>query len=171
MENLANWFYMQLTSSAEAFAWAIEQMPEERLWIAPPPDFGEWPSARHVFHLLSYERRLALPSIRIWHDETFERDETYEENVAWENAAWAKEQNLSAMLADFRQVRSEQIALVATFDAPSWQRTLPTPAWGEVTLPWVLTKTLQHTFEHTHNILQMRLFWDYFVNRTDDKSP
>lgn len=161
MENPANWFHMQLTSSAEAFVWAVEQMPEERRWTGTPRHPDEWPVARHVFHLLSYERRLALPSMRIWHNETFERDETYAEDLAWESTEWAKGQKLPAMLTAFRQVRAEQVALLATYDEANWQRALPTPAWGEVTLLWVLTKTLQHTFEHTHDVLRMGLLWDF----------
>jgi|SRR5579883_2154087 len=161
MEDPAKWFHMQLTSSAEACIWALEQLPEERRWTAPPRHPNEWPAARHIFHLLSYERRLALPSMRIWRGEPFEREETYQEDITWEDAEWAKGQSLPAMLADFRQVRGEQIALLATYDEASWQRVLSTPAWGEVTLLWVLTKTLQHTFEHTHDMLRIGLFWDF----------
>lgn len=161
MEDLAAWFHTQLTSSADAFLWSIEQLAEERRWIASPRKPEDWPAARHVFHLFSYERRLALPGMRIWLDETFERDESYEEDIAWENAERKKHHNLPALLEDFRQMRAEQIALLAAYDAESWQRKLDTPAWGEVTLCWVVTKTLQHTFEHTHDVLRMGLFWDF----------
>jgi hypothetical protein len=169
MENFANWFHVQLTSSADAFLWSIEQIPAERRWLASPHHPEEWSAARHLFHLLSYERRLALPSMHIWLGETFERDKTYKEDAAWENAEWAKGQDLPAMLSTFRQVRAEQIALLTEYDAQSWQRVLPTPGWGEVTLCWTLTKTLQHTFEHTHDVLRMGLFWDFPLKKTDDE--
>lgn len=169
MENLANWFHVQLTSSADAFTWAIKQVPEERLFIAPPGKLGEWPAARHVFHLLSYERRLALPSMRIWLGETFERNETYKEDVAWENAEWAKSQDLSTMLADFRRIRAEEIALLDQYQEDDWEKTLATPAWDNIPLRWAVTKTLQHTFEHTNNVLQMALFWDAFAKRAKNK--
>lgn len=57
-------------------------------------------------------------------------------NLLWvcSSIKWAKGQNLPVMLADFRQVRAEQIALLTRYDAESWQYTLPTPAWGDVTL-------------------------------------
>ncbi len=62
------------------------------------------------------------------------------------------------MLIAFRQVRAEQIALLPRVDRSAWEE--PRDAlWGAVTLRWVLTKTFQHTCEHTHDVLRMALWW------------
>jgi hypothetical protein len=37
----------------------------------------------------------------------------------------------------------------------------------EVTLRWVVSKTLQHTFEHTNNILRIALFWDFVAEQEE----
>lgn len=42
-----------------------------------------------------------------------------------------------------------------------WERFGASPFWPDVSLRWVVTKTLQHTFEHTNNVLQIGLFWDF----------
>lgn len=158
MENLAAWFHAQLTSSAEAFTWAVEQVPTERYLIVPPEKLGEWSVARHVFHLLSYEQRIALPSMRCWFDETFEYDEGYSEEDEW-----AKRHDLTVLLAEFRQIRSEEIALLHLYKEEDWERSGAALVWEDVTLRWVVSKTLQHTFEHTSNVLAMSLFWDFFA--------
>ena len=35
--------------------------------------------------------------------------------------------------------------------------------WGPVTLSWVVSKTYQHTAEHTGDILRIALFWDSWL--------
>ena len=156
MEDLSAWFRAQLTSSAEAFCWAVEQVPTERLLIAPPEQLGEWSVARHVFHLLSNERRLALPNMRCWLGTLFERDENYQEEVEW-----AKGYDLVALLAEFQRIRAEEISLLQLYKKEDWERVGASLVWPDVSLRWVVTKTLQHTFAHTNDVLTMALFWDF----------
>jgi hypothetical protein len=101
---------------------------------------------------------IALPSIRQWLGEQFTlAEEDYNEEEAWGNG-----KNLETMLVDFRKVRAEQIVLLPNFDEPMWNETRDT-VWGKVSLKWVVTKTFQHTAEHTHDVLSMALFWDMIV--------
>ena len=146
--NLSQWFHDQLQASAEGFAWAIEQVPAERRRLAPPHQLGDWPAARHVFHMLYYEQIMALPSMQQWlGGPLLAADDLGEE------AAWEKGPDLETLVAEFRKVRAEQIALLPKFDEALWHA--PRPAiWGTVTLRWVVTKTYQHTAEHTHDV-----FW------------
>jgi hypothetical protein len=44
--DLSQWFQQQLQTSAESFLWAVEQIPQERLYLPPRPD--RWPVARLV---------------------------------------------------------------------------------------------------------------------------
>jgi hypothetical protein len=57
-------------------------------------------------------------------------------------------------------VRAQQIALLPDFSPSAWDETREM-GWGPVTLLWVVTKTYQHTCEHTHDVLRLRLFWDF----------
>ena len=106
--NLSQWFRDQLKASADGFVWAVQQVPAERRFIAPPAPLGEWNAARHVFHLLYYERKIALPSMRQWLGEPFKlTEEEYNED-----ADWGDGQDLETMLAQFQEVRATQIALL-----------------------------------------------------------
>lgn len=153
--DLTQWFSTHLETSAEGFLWSVEQVPPERRLATPPKPLGEWNVARHVFHMLYYEQLVVLPSMKIWLGEPFIlTGEEYDED-----ASWGEGKDLTQMIADFRAVRAEQIILLPEFTEPQWEETRPT-LWGDVTLKWVVTKTYQHTNEHTHDVLRMVLFWD-----------
>lgn len=160
MEDISTWFHAQLTSSAAAFLWAVEQVPTERRLLTPPDPLGEWSVVRHVFHLFAYERRLALPNMRLALGVSYVKDTTYQEETEW-----AKGHNLDILLDDFRQIRNEEVALLGSYTAEDWEKNIISPNWEDVTLRWVVTKTLQHTFDHTNSILAMSLFWDFFAQR------
>jgi hypothetical protein len=63
---LSKWFDCQLRSTLDGYTWAVRQVPEERIYTAPPAPLGEWSAAQHSFHMLDYEKRLALPSMYQW---------------------------------------------------------------------------------------------------------
>ena len=151
--NLSQWFHDQLQASAEGFAWAVDQVPAERRLLAPPGYLGDWSAARHVFHMLYYEQTIALPSMRQWLGDPPPPVDDLDEDGTWENG-----HELAELLAEFRKVRAEQITLLPEFDDVLWHA--PRRAvWGTVTLRWVVTKTYQHTAEHTHDVLRLALFW------------
>lgn len=159
--NLSQWFSTQLRGGAEGFAWAMQQVPSERLFTVPPSRFlGAWPAMRHVDHLRHYERALALPSMQMWLDGP---GVSVEQAQAWErlDLAWQPGEALALeeRLADFRAVREAQIALVEVVGQAAWETTRPT-VWGEVSLKWVVSKTFQHTAEHLCTVMQIALFWD-----------
>jgi hypothetical protein len=153
-----DWFRYQLQATADGLAWAIRQIPSERLYRMPPPQLGLWQPVRHVYHLYSYECNLALPGMRLWLGGTVN---TPEELVRWrgEDRLWNKE-DWGTVLGHFNQTQQEQVDLLAQFTEAHWQEVRPT-IWGEVTLHWVVSKTYQHRLEHTTTLLQMALFWDF----------
>jgi hypothetical protein len=72
--------------------------------------------------------------------------EGVEEDIAWGEG----NDNIESLLTEFTKVRDEQIQLLAKFDESAWNSTCET-IWGPVTLSWVVSKTYQHTAEHTTN--------------------
>src|SRR5260370_24661910 len=153
--NLSQWFHDQLKASGDGFVWAVQQVPAERRFIAPPTPLGEWNAARHVFHMLYYEQKIALPSMRQWLGEPFKlTEEEYNEDDTWGDG-----QDLETILAQFQEVRATQIALLLKFNEALWEEKREA-VWGDVSLRWVVTKTFQHTAEHIHDVLRMALFWD-----------
>lgn len=157
--DLTAWFTDQLNSGAEGFIWAVEQVPSERRLLSPPKLLGEWNAARHVFHMLYYEQMAVVPSMKIWLDQPL----TINEADFDEEAAWGDSKSLDTLLTDFRRVRAEQLELLPLFNDHLWHETRQTPFWGDVTLLWLVSKTFQHTAEHTHDVMRMALFWDAYA--------
>jgi len=152
--NLTDWFNHHLDTSGAAFVWAVEQVPAERRQREPAAELGEWSAARHLFHMLFYEREMVLPTMRLWLGEAFDPAGAPDEDVAWDSQA-----TVADMLDQFRQGRVEQLELLRSLPEAAWSETNET-AWGEVTLKWLVTKTFQHTAEHTHHVLTLALFWE-----------
>ena len=155
--NLSHWFRDQLHASVEGFVWGVHQVPEERRFIQPLKPFGEWSVARHVFHLLYYEEHCALPSMRQWIGAALLDFATYDEEGAWAD----NRDDINQLLARLQTVRAQQIALLPQFDAATWDQVCDA-IWGPVSLRWVVSKTYQHTAEHTNDVLRIALFWDIF---------
>jgi hypothetical protein len=162
--NMAQWFYDQLGASADGFVWGTEQVPSAWRYAQPPDGLGEWTAARHVFHMVYYEQTIALPSMRQWLGDACPSTDGLDEDVAWGEI----QPNVESLLADFRKVRAEQVALLSKFDDTAWN-TVREAVWGPVTLLWVVSKTYQHTAEHTNDVMRIALFWDRFVARQKAK--
>jgi hypothetical protein len=162
--NLSQWFFDQLQANAEGFIWSANQVPKVRQCLQPPGGLGEWSTARHIFHMVFYEQTCALPSMLQWLGEAPPSLKGVDEGVAW----GAGRDDIEIMLAEFKQVRSDQIALLPKFDESTWNMTHKT-FWGRVTLSWVVSKTFQHTAEHTSDVMQIALFWDDVVKWNKSK--
>ena len=159
--NPTSWFHDQLDKTADFFIWGIEQVPLDRLYLQPePPMLGEWPAVRHAFHLVHYEKVFALPSMRLWLGDP-PPDSAGAHN---EERVWGQGHELAGVIQEFRKVRAEQIALLNQFRDEDWDHPLDT-YWGRQTLHWILSKTLQHTAEHVHDVLSIALFWDHLLGR------
>lgn len=156
---LSQWFDYQLRSTLDGFIWAVRQVPQERLYTLPPTSLGEWSAAQHVFHLLDYEERLALPSMSQWLGVPPAIPEEGDHSI--EKAPPQVEEKL----ARFERVRQAEISLLSKFDHDAWGTVMRTTFWGDVSLFWLVCKTYQHTVEHTHNVLSLTLFWDTTIQR------
>jgi len=155
--NSSQWFHDQLQASADGFVWGAQQVPHARRNICPPEALGEWTAARHIFHMVFYEQNIALPTMQQWLGKPRPLEGIAEE-VAWGEGR----DNVEGLLAEFKKVRDEQVQLLAKFDELAWNSTRET-IWGSVTLFWVVSKTYQHTAEHTGDILRIALFWDSWL--------
>ena len=109
--------------------------------------------------MLYYEQTIALPSMRQWLGEPCPTTDELDEDRFWESRQSERVKNL---LVEFTNVPTEQIALLEKFDEMIWNTTRET-IWGTVTLLWVVSKTYQHTAEHTSDVMRIGLFWDRFA--------
>lgn len=159
--DLSEWFTAQLQPGADGFVWGMQQVPEER-WYATPPGprggLGVWVAARHAFHLLYYEREVALPAMRHWLGGPSPEFDAYHHDD--EDVAWQRAPDLARVLHEFRAGRAAQIALLPRIGQALWREGRET-GWGQVTLRWIVSKTYQHTAEHLNDVLRIALFWDF----------
>ena len=151
--NESEWFDYQLSSTLDGFLWAVRQVPEERITVPPPAPLGEWTATQHVYHLVQYEEKLALPAMQQWLGAPFREVEDYEGEVGRDLPPVAD------LLARFEQVRKAEIGLLPQLANCDWRATRKT-SWGDTSLYWIVCKTYQHTLDHTNTVLAFGLFWD-----------
>lgn len=156
---LSKWFDYQLRSTLDGFQWAVQQLSKERWYALPPVPLGEWSAAQHVFHMLTYEQRLALPTMYQWLGAPPVARTVDSKKVDQELPS------MEEMLSQFRQVRESEMEMLAKFEAADWNSIRSTTFWGDVSLYWLVCKTYQHTNEHTHDVLRLCLFWDRILAR------
>ena len=152
---LSKWFDDQLRSTLDGFIWAVRQIPAERWYATPPSSLGEWSAAQHLFHMLEYEEKLALPSMQQWLGAPPVADARVDQDLL----------SVEEMLSQFKYIRHEEINLLPSFSNEAWDSKRKTTFWGEVSLYWLVCKTYQHTMEHTHDVLRLSLFWDRIMAR------
>ncbi len=151
-------FQTRLQTSIDEFLWAVNLIPQERLYLAPRPN--RWPVARLVFHLASYEEKIALPTMRQWLDEPMPQSVSQEEDARLEALAWnnGEGHSMSALIQALISVRAQEILLLGELQESALAESRQA-VWGIYPLQWVLTKTYQHTLEHTDEILRDYLWW------------
>lgn len=159
---VSDFFAGQLRVTADQLIWAAGQIPDTRRYVALD---GHWSAAQILFHVTNYERLAVLPSVRRWDggpevddsrlDQELEDWERIGRRTAWDD-----------LIRAFEVGRTEQIALISGMGEADarWDESRMTP-WTldgapPITLRWLVTKTLQHTFEHSDELLRIRLYWD-----------
>ena len=55
-----------LQSSTDNLLWAMEQMPQDKLYDIPPRRPDGWSAVRHLFHLYYLDEYVTLPNMRLW---------------------------------------------------------------------------------------------------------
>jgi hypothetical protein len=158
------WLGDELGRTVVGFAWAVRQVPADRLELAPPAGLGEWSALRHLFHMVWHEREFALPTMRLWLGGTPFTDDGLDEEADWQAQRTGVE--LGALLHAFAEGRDEQRAFLARLDPTAWteERLIgPSGKPRPAPLSWVVAKTYQHTAEHTNDVLRIALFWDRFA--------
>src|SRR5581483_9557000 len=133
----------------------------ERHYSSPPS--GRWSVARIAFHMERYDQLIGLPALRQWLGEPFAMSNltgSAEGDAALEEADWNNREShsMQTVIAEFKELRADQLVLLQQFRESAWSEERET-LWGPVTLQWVVTKTYQHTLEHTDEILRMYLWW------------
>lgn len=75
---------------------------------------------------------------------------------AWENVF---DRSFNSLASAFLKIRQQQIDLLDELAGTDWEGLYDT-GWGPRSLAWIVTKSIQHTFEHGDMLLRMVLWWD-----------
>lgn len=157
MESGPQALIQRLRTTLADLRWAVAQVPAEREARRPPPALGDWSVRRHVYHLWFYEQAIALPQMQYV---LGLRGPLRPPEVSDEEAAWPREVTATAWLERLKHVRAEALRLAEGAPAEAWSRPVAGTIWGARSLAWIVTKTIQHTYEHMTTILQIALFWE-----------
>jgi hypothetical protein len=141
-----------LRHSAHDLVREVGKMPAEApLW---QPKEGEWSVHECLTHLRDVERQVFLERIRRTLREDRPRLEFFDE-VTYHREHWNEAEPLQSILADFTSARAELVNLLA--EAPDWTRVGLHATRGPITLEWQAEYALQHTWEHTSQLMRVRL--------------
>ena len=180
-ENSKDLLARQLGETAKIIDWAMKSVPDERLLEEPPHSthpnasenvkryFGSWSAYQILFHLLHYEESAALPNLTLW----LEESEQMKRRCGGEKDAYQEalmnELSLQTLLDRFHVVRKKQIDILNKITEAQWTEKRPNTNWGNVTIEFIITKSIQHTLEHGNKILRNVLFWDSHLRRFNSK--
>ena len=159
MTDWVPWFRDQLGASTSMFTWAVTQIDPSLHFEQPPPAsasyLGDWPPARHVWHLAYYERCIAVPWLRACTGGPPVSDDPCPD---WDHWDAFSGRAVDEYVADFLAIRAEQLALLEELADVDWTTPRAT-GWGQRPLSMIVTKTLQHALEHTDTLLRMSMWW------------
>ncbi len=154
-------FQDMLHTSADSFLWAAEQTPPEHRYLIPPHRPDDWSAARLLFHMVTYEEELVYPEMQRWRGIPPVAKTTFDAE-----SEWAKQPAWDSLIDRFQNIRIKQIGLIAHLTPDAWERYQDTLYWDNVSLRWIVTKTLQHTAEHTSDLLKRVIFWIHAPRKT-----
>ena len=152
----------QLASSVQGFVWAVEHIPVERRYSAPPmPNWlGQWSLARHVFHMQYQEYYVVQAGLKEMLHLPPHPEERPEEESAWQQ----EQRPLEELLRQFQVLREQTGELIRTLSQEEWATPREATNWEiPMNIHWFIAKVWQHTLEHTHDALRLYLFWDAAV--------
>ncbi|MEW5980696.1 MAG: DinB family protein [Acidobacteriota bacterium] len=177
----------RLQETQRIIEWAISRVPSHRL-LEPPPHgkhpqsdrgfktyFGEWSALRQLFHLAFYEGMYAVPAMqhciggpRPSADLVFPEPEL--EETAWADAL-AGGVDVASLLRRLRELRELQVDMLRDIPQEAWQEERVETGLGRVSAEFVVAKTVQHSLEHSNDLMKNALYWERALQWLDRQPP
>ncbi len=139
-----------LARSAHELAEVVGRIPPEDLLLSPEP--GEWSAHRTLHHLWVVEAHIFLPRVRRVVQEERPFLEVIDEKAL--QPEWHEGRPLEEMLEGFLDARQGQLILLRGAD---WSREGQHETRGTISLAWLATYTLAHTWEHMAQLMRAAL--------------
>jgi hypothetical protein len=172
-----------LLSTTEAIKFSISQIPDNRFTAAPPhpshPNsdkgfktyFGEWSASRLLFHLVFYEEKYAIPTLRHWLGDPHPKLDLIFPDPTLEQSEWDRmddgDLQSGTLLERLRDARTEQIEVLKAIPKDVLETELISTGLGAVSAIFVTTKTIQHTLEHGNDLYKNALYWERALDWLD----
>jgi hypothetical protein len=166
----------RLQETEQVVRWSISKVPFDRLKELPPHGkhpqsskgfsayFGDWSAMQHVFHLCFYEQTYAIPSMRFFTGASHPSGDLLYPDLEPEELAWGQTIDqgidLVSLLRQLHELRRMQLDLISQIPDDAWESNRLRTRLGLVSAELVVTKTIQHTYEHVNEILKNALFWE-----------
>jgi len=166
----------RLQETERLIRWAISIVPVDRL-LEPPPHakhpqsakgfktyFGDWPALRQLFHLAFYEGTYAIPAMQCCVggpqpavDLVFPQMDL--EEKAWQ-VALAPGLGKDSLLSRLHELRELQLQMLQAMSIEEWESERVETGLGTVSAEFVVSKTIQHSLEHTNELMKNALYWE-----------
>ena len=146
-----------LRAQSHQLAREISLMPADAVLWKPAP--AEWSVHECLSHVRDIERNVFLVRISRVVKEDRPALPNFDE-AAYQRDHWNAAEPVRDLLADFVADRASEVALLETAD---WARTGDHEVRGPLTLDWLATYTVNHTWEHLSQIMRVRL--NYLVRQ------
>lgn len=172
-----------LQNTTQAIEFSVSQIPDDRVAMTPPhpshPNsdkgfkiyFGEWSASRLLFHLVFYEEKYALPTMRYWLGDPHPQLELIFPDPTLEQSEWDRMDDgslqLTTLLGRLRDLRTEQIQVLKAIPENALDKELISTRLGAVSAIFVTTKTIQHTLEHGNDLYKNALYWERALDWLD----
>ncbi len=113
----------------------------------------EWSVHECLTHLRNIERHVFL-----WRIDKIVKEVNpflpFFDEVVYQKEHWNPGESIQTMLADFVADRAAEVTLLETAD---WARPGQHPVRGPITLDWLASYVVNHTWEHLSQIMRVRL--------------
>jgi hypothetical protein len=140
-----------LRSSADELAREVQRLPEAgALWR---PAEGEWSQHECLTHLWIADHFVFLPRLQRMAAEDRPHLPVVDE-VALQKQEWSAGRPRADLLRDFLADRQAELELLEQHD---WSRPGVHAALGPIDMGWVAQYALGHTWEHTSQMVRVRL--------------
>jgi hypothetical protein len=118
--------------------------------VGRPVSAGEWGPSDVVRHLIAVEEV-------VWHTRLRQLAAADRPTWPWvEPEPWQGEPGatLDELLESFATRRGETVAILDGFDEPTWSRTGIHATWGEIDVPALMVRAVDHDDEHIASFVE-----------------
>jgi DinB family protein len=139
----------RLESSGQDLVLYLGRFSEHDLFESPGP--SEWSIHQVMAHMRDAEEQAFLFRMKKMLSEDNPAVPNFNQE-AWQREHYSTAEPLEKILGEFRVARRKQVALLRKTTDKQWSRTARHPEFGTISLDWLVSHNVSHTFEHLAHV-------------------